>query len=215
LNHPNRTKRIYNSTRRKEQARLTRRQILSAAHEAFIAHGYAGATIDSIARAAGVAPETIYATFGTKRAILSSLFGVSLVGDDDPTPLLQRQHPQEVMHLKDQHLQIRLFAEDMAEIMGRVAPLFEVLHSAAKTETEMAGMLDQMLNERAQAMRVFVGAVASNGPLQAGLDVETASETVFALSSAEMYNLLVGQRGWSAKKYASWLTSALDRLLIP
>jgi len=70
-----RTKRAYNSSRRKEQALQTRRQIVEAARSLFIARGYAGATIEAIAQEAGVAPETVYAAFGNKRAILAKTNG--------------------------------------------------------------------------------------------------------------------------------------------
>ena len=48
--------------------------------------GYTGTTIEQIAQEAGVAVETLYATFGSKRAVLSRLVGVSVVGDDEPVP---------------------------------------------------------------------------------------------------------------------------------
>ena len=111
------SKRTYDSSRRKEQARLTRREIIKAARKLFITYGYSGATMESIAREAGVAVETVYASFGSKRAILSNLIAVSLVGDDEPIPLLQRQGPLTVMQEKDQLRQIQLFADDMAEIL--------------------------------------------------------------------------------------------------
>ena len=58
--------------------------------------------MESIAQEAGVAVETVYASFGNKRAILSALIGVSVVGDDEPTPLLQREGPLAVKKEKDQ-----------------------------------------------------------------------------------------------------------------
>lgn len=208
-------KRSYDSSRRKEQARHTRFQIIEAGRKLFIARGYSGATMDSIAREAGVAVDTVYASFKSKRAILSSLVGISLVGDDDPTPLLQRPQPLAVMQERDQVRQIQLFVEDMAEIMERVAPLFEVMHYAAKSEPDIDKMLQRMLNERAEAMNVFITALASNLPLKPGLTQPVAAETTWALTSAEVYNLLVIVRGWSVSKYSGWLADALIKLLLP
>ena len=88
------TNRRYDSTRRKEQARRTRQTITEAARTLFTRHGYAGTTIAAIAQAAGVSAETIYATFGSKRAILSHLVDISVVGDDEPVPLLKRPFVQ-------------------------------------------------------------------------------------------------------------------------
>ena len=64
-------KRPYSSTLRADQARLTRDRILAAAEELFLADGYGTTTIARVARQAGVAADTVYATFGSKRGILS------------------------------------------------------------------------------------------------------------------------------------------------
>jgi TetR/AcrR family transcriptional regulator, regulator of autoinduction and epiphytic fitness len=209
------TKRTYHSSRRKTQARQTRHEIIEAARKLFIARGYSGATMESIAREAGVAVETVYAIFGNKRAILYSLISISLVGDDDPTPLLQHQGPLSVIREKDQIRQIQLFSRDMAEIMGRVAPLFEVMHAAAKSEADIAGMLQRLLNERAEALQVFIRALLSNGPLQDRLTLESAADAVWAISGAELYTLLVTDRGWTVAQYQQWLVNALTRLILP
>ena len=159
--------------------------------------------------------ETVYATFGNKRTLLSSLFGVSLVGDDDPTPLLQRQGPVAVMSEKNQLQQIHLFSNDMAQIIPRVAPLFAVMRAAAKTEPDIAEMLHGMLIDRLKGMKVFITALASNGPLQDGLSLDEAAETVWAITSAEVFTLLVTDRGWSIESYQQWLVNALSKLIIP
>lgn len=209
------SKRTYDSSRRKEQARITQLMISEAARKLFIARGYSGATFELIALEAGVAVETVYAAYRNKRGILSRLISVSLVGDDDPTPLLQRQGPMAVMLQKDQHRQIQLFANDIAEIMVRVAPLFEVMRAAAKTEPDIADMLNKILSERVEGMKVFVNALLLNGPLQKGLTLELASETIWAITSGEVFTLLVRDRGWEVGKYKQWLTNTLTRLVIP
>ena len=66
-------KRSYSSTKRQAQARDTRRSILDAALELFVASGYAATTIQAIAERAGVAVQTVYAVFGTKRDLLRQL----------------------------------------------------------------------------------------------------------------------------------------------
>jgi AcrR family transcriptional regulator len=210
-----RTKRTYNSSRRKEQALQTRRQIVESARTLFIERGYAGATMDAIAQNAGVAPETVYAAFGSKRAILSRLFEVSLVGDDLPIPLLERQGPQAAMNETDQHRQIELFAHDIYNIMNRVAPLFDIMRVAAKTEPEIAEMLETILNARVQGMMAFVRALMKHGPLRSGVTSEKAAETIWTLTSAEVFTLLKTNRGWSEEKHKQWLADSLTRLLLP
>jgi AcrR family transcriptional regulator len=210
-----RIKRAYNSNRRKEQALQTKRQIIEAARDLFIERGYAGATIDAIAQEAGVAAETVYAAFGSKRAILSKLFDISLVGDDLPIPLLERQGPREVMRETNQRRQIELFVHDIYEMMSRVAPIFDVMRVAAKTEPEIAEMLENILNARVQGMMAFVQALMKNRPLRDGLTPEDAAEMIWTLTSAEVFTLLNVNRGWSEEKHTQWLIDALTRFLLP
>jgi len=207
-------KRAYNSRRRQEQVRQTQRAIVEAASELFARLGYSGATMELIALDAGVAVETVYASFGNKRAILSRLVDVSLVGDEEPVPLFQREGPQAVFAEKNQHRQVVLFARDMTNIMSRMAPLFGVMRAAAKTEPEIAAMLQKILHDRIDGMKVFVRALLSNGPLRAGLTLEQAAETVWAITSGEVFILLVTDRGWSLEKYGEWLADSLTRLLL-
>jgi AcrR family transcriptional regulator len=208
-------KRSYNSSRRKQQARETRRQIVEAARDLFIMRGYAGTTIAAIAQQASVAAETIYATFGSKRNILARVVDFSVVGDDEPVPLLDRPQIKAVGEVSDQGQQITLFASEIQDIMSRVAPLFQVMRTAAKTEPEIANLLEETLSSRLQGMSHFVGALVGRGPLRTDLDEQTAIETVWALTSAEVYSLMTVDRSWSAEKYQTWLADTLTRLLLP
>ncbi len=77
-------KRRYTSTRRQAQAAETRRQIIAAARKLFVKLGYAGTTVEDIAREAGIAVQTIYATFGSKLAILKRLVELPLGAMKNP-----------------------------------------------------------------------------------------------------------------------------------
>jgi hypothetical protein len=157
----------------------------------------------------------VYATFGNKRAILSRLIDVSLVGDEKPVPLLEREGPRAVMNETNQHRQVELFAEDIYEIMSRMTPIFEIMRAAAKTETEIAGMYENILNSRVQGLMAFVRALMENGPLRDDVTAEEAAETVWVLTSADVITLMTTNRGWSAEQYKRWLTNMLIRFLLP
>src|SRR5688572_16279805 len=55
---------------RRDRAQATRRRIVDRAHELFSELDYAGTTMEAIADAAGVAPQTVYYVFGTKARLL-------------------------------------------------------------------------------------------------------------------------------------------------
>jgi TetR/AcrR family transcriptional regulator of autoinduction and epiphytic fitness len=206
-------RRPYRSNRRQAQARQTRRQILTAAGALFVERGYNGATLEAIAQQAGVAQETIFAVFGNKRNLLSKLVDFAVGGDELPLALLERPGPQRVLRVSDPVQQLHLFAADIANILERVAPLFEVLRMAAKTEADIAELLQNLLAERMRNMQVFVGQLAAQSPLRPGLDVAQAAEIVWALTSPEVYNLFTVDRRWAKEKYVQWLGDTLVRLL--
>ena len=208
-------RRVYRSERRRGQAAATRRAIVDAARSLFLVRGYSGTTVDAVAAAAGVAPVTVYAAFGGKRAILDRVIAVSLVGDEDPAPLLERPGPRATLAETDQRRQVALFSAGIAEIMERMSPILEVMRNAAPSEPEVANLLDRLLHERLQGMRAFVEALARNGPLRNGLTVEAASETTWAISSPDLHRLVTVRLGWTRERYAEWLTAALSRILLP
>jgi hypothetical protein len=162
-----------------------------------------------------VAVETVYAAFRNKRTILAQLFDISVVGDDRPVPLLEREGPQEARQLHDQRRQIEVFARGIREIMDRVGSLFEVMRLAAATEPEIAVLLDDRLARRLEGMRFFVTALLNNGPLRDGLGRDDAADTVWTLTSAEVHRLLTVDRGWSGDQYEAWLVDSLVVLLLP
>ena len=66
-------KRRYNSPKRERQARQTREQIVEAARRLFARGGFTKTTVEAIAREAGVSAQTVYASVGSKRAIVLAL----------------------------------------------------------------------------------------------------------------------------------------------
>jgi len=208
-------KRSYNSSRRKAQSLETQMQILRAAEQLFVERGYGRTSIDAIAQKADVAAETVYSNFGNKRAILSRVVDIAVVGDREPVPLHARSYIAEIESETDQHHQIELFAKRVQLIMSGVAPMFEVMRSAAKTEPEIDILLKDYLNGRIQGMNYFYDCLTANGNLRKNMDKQTAVETLWTLTSAEVYNLLIMDRQWSAEEYEHWLAETLSRLLLP
>lgn len=215
MSQPTTPRRKYNSRRREEQARETKRRILDAALVLFGRHGYTGATMEAIAQEAGVAPLTVYSAFGSKAALLAALVAVSVGGDDQPIPLLQRPEPQAVLRETNPIVQIRRFATNISDILERMAPIVAIMRMAAKTEPDIAIALAALLERRFENLRVFVQALAAHTNLRDGLDVDAATETVWAIAGPDVYLLLTIDRGWSKERFAQWLGDSLTRLLLP
>jgi AcrR family transcriptional regulator len=211
------SKRKYDSSHRQAHALESQGHIVETAKQLFIEKGFSGTTIESIALKAEVAPETIYAVFKNKRTILSRAIGLSVGGNGDgnPIPLVVRTYIQEIESERNQYKQIEMFAKRMQMFMSHIAPLVEVMRTAAKTEPEINRLLKKYLDERFQAMGHFVDCLLANGKLQNNLSKLSAVEMIWTLASAEVYNLLINDRGWSAEEYEIWLADTLKRLLLP
>jgi AcrR family transcriptional regulator len=210
-----RSSRKYDSSRRQAQARQTRLQIAEAARALFLERGYGGTSIEAIAEKAYVAPETIYATFKNKRNVLSFVFDIAIGGDDEDIRLLDRPDPQAVLKETDQRRQLTLFASDITKILHRAAPVFEILRIAAKTEPEIAELVQRLVQERLANMSMVAKNVAANGPLREGLNRVRAAEVIWSMTSPELYILLLRDLHWTDEQYTPWLTETLIRLLLP
>ena len=73
-----------------------------------------------IAKAAGVSVKTIEAIFGTKAKLLSTLWDISIVGDDEAIPLAERARVREMLEEPDARRQLALHARNGCRIKRRL-----------------------------------------------------------------------------------------------
>lgn len=212
---PVKKQRPYQSRLRAEQAQQTRLRILEASGQLFAERGYAGTTIESVAERASVAIDTVYATFGAKRRLLSALIDLRLTGSADGQPVLDGEGPRAVWQEPDQTRQIAMFAADIVPRLERVRPIDDIIRGAAEVDPEIADLRRQMQEDRFRNLTTFVGWLAANGELRHGIGLDQAAAIVWTLASPEVNRLLRDVRGWSVERYAAWLGDTLVRALLP
>ena len=203
--------RPYRSERRREQAEQTRQRVLDSAAVLFTERGYEGTSIAAIAADAGVSQETIYARFRNKRTMLGELVERAVRGGD-PAPVPEQSVPQALAAVTDQREQLRMFAADIVGRLERAAPLVAIVGGAARSDPQLADLLSRLHAHRRRNLKVLVDALASNGPLRP--DDDDALETVWALTSPELHQLLTRERGWQRDRYRDWLSDSLEHLLL-
>jgi AcrR family transcriptional regulator len=209
------SRRTYSSRLREDQARHTRVRILEAAQRRFTVNGYAATTVESIAREAGVAVDTVYATFGTKRELLAQLAYFRAAGDDAPVAVIDRAGPQAARRETDQRRQIAMFARGVVTIIERVRPVDDILRSAGTIDAAVATLRAHIQEERFSSIRAFAGWLTSNGPLRGGISSGDAATIIWTLTSPEVHQLMRDARGWSRPRYVRWLTDSLTEILLP
>lgn len=207
-------RRRYDSTRRREQAAATRRDILEAAARLLDRQGYAATTMAAIAAEAGVAVKTVYLGFETKAGVLRALWNLRLRGDRDEAPVAAQRWFREAVEEEDPERQLRLNARNSRAAKARIGALFEVIRSAAMVEPEIDALWGRIQAEYHDNQRVFVESLARKGALRRGLDVDRATDILWALNHPNLWQLLVRERGWTAEEYERWCAdTACSQLL--
>ncbi len=197
-------KRPYESPRRREQAAATRRDILDAAQRLFERQSYAATTMAAIAAEAGVALKTVYVAFDTKSGVLRSLWNLLLRGDEDDVPVMDRRWYREVLEEPDPERQLRLNARNSRVVKLRIAPVLEVIRSAAPMDSDIGTLWSRIQSDFHDNQRSIVKAVDERRGLRPGLDVDRAADILWTLNHPDLWQLLVGQRGWTPDQYEQW-----------
>jgi AcrR family transcriptional regulator len=205
----------YASQVRDEQARRTRRAIVTTAHDLFLAQGYAATTIDAIAEAAHVSRATVFNSAGGKAALLKLALDWAIVGDDEPVPLADRPAIKAIRAESDPRKALMLWVQTVTDVAARTAPLGEVLIAAADIDPAAAQLLAEASRNQMLGATAFIRYLASLDGLAAGMTEQRAADLCWALTDGHLYQLLVTQRSWSTADFNRWLSGSLAAALLP
>lgn len=181
----------------------------------FLDRGYAATTVAAIAAEAAVSVETVYKAFGNKPGLVKAVFDVSVVGDDEPVPMLERDVVRRIQAEPDPRRKLAMYGEHLSESAPRSVPVQLLVRAAAASDPGAATVWDQMLAERLTGMAAFARALHEQGHLRADVSVDDARDILWTYNAAELYELLVMLRGWSPHRYGVWVADALIAALLP
>jgi TetR/AcrR family transcriptional regulator, regulator of autoinduction and epiphytic fitness len=207
-------KRRYESEHRREQARLTRRTILDAAAALFVDPGYAATPLTAVAAHAGVAVQTVYKVFGTKKALLSALVDVTIAGDDEPVALPDRQFVKDIDALPGVRDKLERFATHLVETHARQAAVMVALAGAATADPDVAAIWRKNLDDRWRGMRLFAATLAETGRLRPDHTADTAADVLWLAMDVRNYDWLVRERGWSTERFRRWYVDTVAATLL-
>jgi AcrR family transcriptional regulator len=201
-------------TRRREQARATRRRIIDAGLDLFVRQGYAVTTLEQIAGQAGVAVQTVYFHFGNKRTVLKEIVDVVAVGDDQPVALLDRPWMQQVRAEPDARRALTIWIHNSRAIFARIAPIMRIVRDAAGADPDMTAQWDVNQQQRFVAHQTLAQQLADKRGLRQGLSVAKAADIIFAVLSLDVYLLLTVERGWAPAQWERWITKTLAEAVL-
>jgi AcrR family transcriptional regulator len=201
-------KRPYHSRTRQRQAEETRRRILAATRELFASRGYADTTLEAIAGVAEVSPKTISAVFGSKRAILAAVVNPSAF-----TPRIQ-QLLDELRATLEPARQLSLVAQVTRQVYELLVLELDLLRVSGAIAPELTELAQQSEERRRQNQARLIAYLHERESLRQDISPEEATDELWALTSYDLYRMLVGERHWSPDRYEAWLTRLLAQNLL-
>lgn len=200
--------RTYHSPRRQEQAIVTRERIVSAAMKQLREKGYADMTLESIAREAGVAPQTVYAVCGSKKGVLAAILENSVESHK------YDKYRDSIMELKTGEERVRAMGHFLSLLLENSAPGFQIMRGMGVVSPELAEVeadKEMMLYEKCEKQ---IRQMAEDGLLRPGLDVERATDMYWALTAPGVHRRLTTLRGWTSEQFSAWLADMLRLVLL-
>ena len=182
--------RRYHSTRRQQQARLTREAILDAARRRFLDDGYTATTIAAIAGDAGVSVDTIYKTFGGKPGL------VRAICEQGPRRPRRGARRGPLRHPSDHRTRsIRRSWAGSASSPPKSRPGSRPSCCSSATPPSPTPKWPpsnlELDDQRLERMTHNARNLADAGHLRPGLSVDDAGEIMWTYSSPELYELLI------------------------
>lgn len=197
--------RTYSSPRRTEQASKTRRKIAAEARKLFVSRGFAGTTIEMIADGAGVAVPTVYATYGSKRAIMRQLFEDVVAKESLRAELAKDDDPQK---------QLRLIVDFDVRLFTEGADLFAALRGAGSQDRTLDRIRIEGENRRRRGLAEIVRSWSEKGALRKDVSEKEALDIMWAMMSDLLYTLFIRGNRWPAERYKLWLATTLETLVL-
>jgi AcrR family transcriptional regulator len=212
---PSDTGRSYRPGLRAERARATRRRILDAARDSFVARGYAATTMRVVAAGSGVSVPTVELAFGTKAAVLKEAIDVAITGDDAPVPVLDRSWVRAARNASTAEELVTVVVQVLGPAQERSAGLVLAALEASVTDPDLARLAEQLVSQREVTAGWVVDALASRTTLRPELSRQDAVDTVWLLMDPAVFVRLTRDRRWSVRRYQDWVGRCVRNLLVP
>ncbi len=205
---PKSARRAYKSLTRQRQAHETRGRIVEATRQLLAAEGYAGMTVEAVARRAEVSVQTVYAVFGSKTGILAELLNQTTFGADYENTVRQ------ILEEKDPEQRLRGAARIARQIHDAQRAGFELLRGAGVVAPELARLEQERERIRYEREEAMILSLREAKRLRPGLSYRAARDILWTLTGSDVYRMLVRERAWSSQKYQDWLADTLVRSLL-
>jgi AcrR family transcriptional regulator len=194
---------------RRERAQATRLRITKAAYTLFCERGFYGTTMADVAKAAGVAVQTVYFVFHTKGELLSRAYDFAVLGDEDPAPPELQPWYQAMTTEADVAAALRHAVGGIGAILVRATPLDTVVRASTGNDPDAARVRAFHERWRADGYRAMVEVLRAKSPLRDGVSPELATQLLLLYLGMDVYRVLVLDFGWSPDDWVDWTVATV------
>lgn len=186
--------RAYASRNRAESAAGTRARIVEAARE--LLPTAADLPVDAIAAAAGVAVQTLYTHFGSRRGLLMAVI------DSTQRDVGLYVDFERIWQSPDGETALRRMLDATFRLWDRAWTLVAFAERARRVDGEIERYVREVDGYRLANLRSITDQLALEGRLRRGIDAEQAADLAFVASMPSVYQQLVLVRGWPVERAA-------------
>lgn len=205
---PSKRSRTTGGGRRAEYAAATRQAIHDAARELFVSKGYFATTVDDIATAARVAPASVYAVVGGKQGLLNSIIEARTTAPD-----VEETHARITAH-EDAGELLRFTTHATRVRFENARDLMRVVTDTAPHEPGAAQALRSAHASLRAGLELTARRLAELKALRDGVDIESATDTLWFYLCNQSYFTLTGDNHWSLDQAEEWLLQSLRTALL-
>jgi AcrR family transcriptional regulator len=199
--------RTYRSPRREQAAADTRTAILDAAEMLFVEHGYAGTTVNQVAAASSVAPNTVYATFGGKAQLVVALVERAM---DDPLIIASLE---DIATMSDGTEIISRVASGTGATKRSQQHTIVIMLDNATADPMITAAVERATTMLRQRFHRIAGRLAAVDALPEGITPTRATAILWFYFGFTPWREL-RSLGWTWKETERWLTEQATNALI-
>jgi len=200
--------RPYRLGRREASVEETRENVILAAREVFSEAGFYRASLDDVAKKAGVARATVYYQFKSKFGLLEAT--IDYVLEHAPG----RERMRKARDHADPVTGMRMYAGEMCKFWAHDDVFFRNVIGLAAVDPEAAKAVDQYDYRRREQLVWLAKRLEDQGKLRPGVTQKQAIDTIWLFTSFRSFDHLTTRSGLSVKKAAALLQDLADGILV-
>ena len=121
---------------------------------------------------------------------------------------------EELRATEDPSRRLWLVAQITRQAYEPLVNELELLRTVGAVAPELADLAHQIEARRRQNQARLIAYLHEQGTLRHGLSFEEATDVLWALTSYDLYRMLVVEQSWEPERYETWLAQLLVQHLL-